>query len=884
MGLFRRVMNLFGRNRLDSDIDAELQAHIAMRSEDNVARGMSPDEARRDALIRFGNRTSTRERVTAADAMLSFEGLARDVQYAFRRLRKSPGFTITAGVTIALGIGANTAIFSSMDAVVLRPLAVPAMDHVVVVSEQDRTGPRQVALANYEDWTRQSKSFEELAVRNEVGMSMTGAGDAAHVMAARTSASFFSVLRTNAMLGRVFNESQCQPGRDSVALLNYAFWQRQFASDPLVVGRPVQLDGRVYTIIGVLPKAVQYPSNTDVFLPLAPTPEQLADRKGREYMVIGRLRDGITVKQAAAEMRIIAARLAQAYPATNLSMSARVEPLLDGINGDLTPLYYKLIMGATLFVLLVVCANVANLQFARGIERRPEIAMRTALGAGRAHLMRQLLTENILLGLIGAAGGLILGGIYLHLTLIAMPPRVARYMSGWSNISLNGRAFVFSLALALIGGLVSGFMPALEALRVNLADELKAGARSTTGSGRSRRLRSFFAAAQIALAVALVIGAALMAKGMESMLHVADAFEPGKALILDIGLPSGNIGVPTARYGTPQKQADFYAASLERLRAVPGVTHAALSTSLPYSDDTWVNDIEIENRPVMPGKLESAQRIAVSENYFSALRIPIIAGRSFSASDTLDSVPVAVVSRRFADLYLAGENPVGHRIRLRRPEPRTPWLTIVGVAEETSYTMWDQPRHPVVYMSVAQVPLDSAIYILQTEGDPRALAFPARRALAALDSSLPVDGVMTWAQDIHERLTGIIYTAGMLGVDALIALLLAAIGIFGVMANLVGERTREMGVRLAMGARRADVLRIILRRASWLTGAGLAAGLVLAFALAHGVANLLFGVRPDDPYVFLVVTAVIALVALGSSWIPARRAADIDPMKALRSE
>jgi putative ABC transport system permease protein len=877
MALFRRIGNLFYRSRLGQDIDAELQSHIDMRIDDNVARGMSPEDARRDALLRFGNPTSTRERITAADAALSLNSLARDIRYALRQLRKSPGFAITASITIALGIGANTAIFSSMDAVILRPLAVPDLNRVIVIAEQDRTGNRSVALANYEDWKRQSRSFEDLAIRTTFDLSLTGAGDTARVQASFTSASFFSVLRAKPAIGRLFNESECQPGRNSVAVLNYGFWQRRFAADPAVIGRRIELDQRTYTIIGVLPKTLQYPPETDIFLPFAPTPQQLEDRRTRDYMVTARLRKGVSVKQAQAELRVVADHLAATYPTTNLGMSVKIEPLLDDINGDYTPLYYKLIMGATLFVLLVVCANVANLQFARGIGRRPEIAMRSALGATRMRLMRQLLTENIVLGLIGAAGGLALGAIYLHLTLIAMPLRIERHIAGWSNIALNGRAFLFSLGLAIVAGLVAGFAPALESLRVNLADQLKAGSRSNIGSGRSRRLRSIFAVAQIALAVALVIGAALMAKGMQSILHLTDAYEPGKVLTF-------NISLPTARYDTRQKQAAWYASSLDTLRALPGVTHAAIGTSVPYSDDTWVNDVEIENRPYMPGKFQSAQRIAVSNDYFSTMKIPIIDGRGFTQSDALDTVQVALISRSFVDRYFPGENPLGHRIRLRRPEVRTPWLTIIGVVRETSYTMWDQTKAAVVYISAAQLPPDSATYVVKTDGNPISLAIPARKALAKIDPSLPVEDPMTWERRQHEDLVGLMYVAVMLAIDAFIALLLAAIGIFGVMANLVGERTREMGVRLAMGAQRADVLRIILRRASRLTAAGLVSGLVLAFALAHGVANLLRGVSPNDPAVFLAVTAAIALIALASSWIPARRAAGIDPMKALRSE
>lgn len=877
MALLRRIGNLIRRDRLKNEIDDELQAHIAMRTEDNIARGMTPDEARRDALVRFGNRTTMEERVTAADAVLSLDGVLRDIRYGLRQLWKSPGFTITVAVSIALGIGANTAIFSSMDAVVLRPLAVPALDHVVVMSEQDRTGPRQVAIANFEDWQREAHSFEEMALRTEVGMSLTGAGDAANVQAALTTASFFPVLRTQAILGRVFNESESQPGRDAVAVLSYGFWKQRFAAESNVIGRNIELNGRAYTIIGVLPKTVQYPSDADVFLPLAPTPAQLADRQGRDYMALGRLRDGVTVQQAESELRAIASRLAAAYPGTNLGMSARVVPLLTDINGDLTPLYYKLVMCATLFVLLVVCANVANLQFARGIGRRPEMAMRTALGAGRMRLVRQLLIENMLLGLFGAIGGVALAAIYLHLTVISMPARVARYMAGWSNISLNWRALWFSLGLALLAGIVSGFLPALEMLRLNVAGQLKAGSRSTTGSGRSRKLRSVFAVAQIAFAVALVIGATLMAKGMEAMLHLADAYHPEKMLTFTVGLPD-------KRYDTPEKQAAWFAASLAKLRALPGVRQAEVSTSLPYSDDVWVNDVEIENRVLVPGQFQSAQRIAISDGYFSEMKIPVLSGRGFTASDALGTTPAAVVSRRFVQLYFPGANPLGHRIRLRRPEPRTPWMTIVGVVGDAPYSLWDDSHPAAVYMSTAQLPLDSTTYLVETAGDPLALAGAARRALAGIDPDLPIDSVMSWAQRLHENLIGLIYVAVMLGIDALIALLLAAIGIFGVMATLVGERTREMGVRLAMGAKRGDILAMILKRASWLTGAGLVVGLAMAFALAKFASNLLRGVSPYDPVVFVTITTAIAAVALLSSWIPARRAAKIDPMNALRSE
>jgi predicted permease len=466
----------------------------------------------------------------------------------------------------------------------------------------------------------------------------------------------------------------------------------------------------------------------------------------------------------------------------------------------------------------------------------------------------------------------------MHINQISMPERVARFMAGWSNISLSGRALAFSLLLAVLAGVISGFAPALEALRINLVDQLKSGSRGVVGSGRSRKLRNILAGAQISLAVALVIGAALMCKGMLGMLHLTDRYQPEKTLTFNVHLPAN-------RYDTPEKMAGWYNQSLDRLRTIPGVESAEVTGALPDSDDGWVDESQIESRPLAPGQSRTALRLPVSAGYFSAFHIPIVSGRLFSASDDLRSQPVALISRSFASRYLPGENPLGKHVRMGAAgNDQTPWLTVVGVVEETTYSLWQKERPAAVYMDVAQLPPDGITYSIITGGDPLALAPSVRKALAALDDTLPVDGVRTYAQYTHEELTGMFYVAALLGLDASIALLLAAIGIFGVMANLVGERKREIGLRLALGARREDVLRMILVRAGWLTGTGVCIGLLLAFGLAHGVANLLFEVRPDDPMIFGTITASITGVALLASWLPARRAAQIDPMIALRDE
>jgi putative ABC transport system permease protein len=879
--LLSRCVALFRGQRLDDDLDEELRSHIQLATEENLQRGMSQEEARTAALRAFGGVTQTRESYRARRGLPFLEVLWSDLRYAARQLWKSPGFTLTTALTLAIGIGMNTAVFSMMDAVVLRPLAVPDMSRVVIVAEEHGRGGddyQQVALGNYQDWKQQSRSFEDLAVRSDASMSLTGAGEALHVQAGLTSANFFQVMRTNALLGRVYEDRECQPGHNTVAVLSYAFWQKHFGRDRAVLGRSINLDGQAYTVIGVMPKSMQYPSISEVFLPLAPTAQQRENRVAHDYLVVGRLRRGVSVDQSQEELRVISERLAKAYPASNLGWSAKVEPLLDGINGPLTPLYYRLILAATGFVLLVVCANVANLQFVRGISRRPEIAVRTALGAGRGRLLRHLLTENLVLGGIGAAGGLVLAAICMHLCKIAMPAQIAKYISGWSNISLNGRALAFSLLLAMAAGLISGLLPALKALRLNLVDQLKAGSRTTSASRETHRLRDLFSVAQISFSVLLVIGAALMCKGMWSMLHVADVYQPKQILTFTVDLPP-------SRYATDERRAAWFNDSLEKLRALPGVTRAEITTALPHGQDGWSDDFRIENRPLLPGKFQSAMRLSVTGGYFDALHIPGIAGRNFSRSDTINTQPVAIVSRGFAAKYFSGGSPIGHRIQMGPAgSPQEPWVRIVGVVDDVNYLWVDRDVEPAVYLNAVQMPPAGAIYVVNTGGDPMALVAGVHQAMAALDPAIPLDGVQTYEKYVTVELTGLIYAAVMLTIDALIALLLAAIGIFGVMANMVAERTQEIGVRIALGARPEVVLAMILRRAALLTGIGVAVGTVLAVGLARLSANLLFGVRPDDPAVFVSIIAAITVIALLVSWGPARRAASVDPIRALRTE
>lgn len=803
-----------------------------------------------------------------------------DLKFAFRQLRKSPAFALTAILTLAIGIGANTAIFSVMDAIVLRPLAVPDLSRVVTVYDaQNRADDYPVtAIGKYQDWLQQSHSFESLAVSTEQSLTLTGAGDATHVEAAAVSADFFHLLRSEPLTGRLFRADEAQPGRDTEAVLGYNFWQHHFSGDPNVVGRRMELNGRQVTVIGIMPKLFRYPQTADLFVPLALTPQQLADRGARNYFVIGRLKRGVTVQAAQAEMDAIAARMAKLYPATNLGWYARVVPLLNNINGSLTPLYMRMIMAATAFVLLIVCANLANLQFARGLGRRNEMAVRTALGARRVLLLRQLLAESILLGLAGAAGGLLLAKLDLRLLVNNMPPAIARYIAGWNNISLNSRVLALSLVLAIVAGVLSGLAPALESLRVNLVDQLKAGGRTSTGSGRTHRLRNIFVVAQISLAVALVIGASLMAKGLSAMFSNADKYDPSHVLTFDVSLPTQN-------YATAQQQSAWYAQSLTKIRAIPGVSAAVITAALPEGGNgTWDDAFRIDSRPVVPGQVQNAARVAVSEGYFSALHVPVNEGRVFTASDGPNTTPVAVISRNFAEQYFPATSPLGHKIRFGADKDNEPWVTIVGVADNVRYQWTDNGPEQTIYLNTAQLPSAGTTYAVRTVGNPLAVAPAVRTALSSLDPALPLGTMESYSEYLRESLIGLTNATVMLVIDALVALLLAGLGIFGVMANLVGERRREIGVRLTMGATRENVVRLFLRRAAFLLGIGLVIGVPLAAFLARAVASLLYGVHPGDIAVFGSATVAIAAITLLAAWLPARRAAQVDPMESLRSE
>ena len=807
------------------------------------------------------------------------QNLSSDLSFALRQLRRSPLFALTIVTTFALGIAANAAIFSVMDAIVLRPLAVPRLDRVVSVAEQRGAEfPAPVSFADYRDYAAQSHAFTQLAARSQSYLTLTQSGQSEHVQATRTTLNLFTVFRIQPQLGRTFAAHEDQPGRDGEAVLTHAFWQTHFGSRADAIGKPLVLDGRPYTVIGVMPQSFDHIGFTDLWLPLALSPQQASDRTRRDYTMTGRLRDGVTVEAAAGELNAIAANLARQFPDTNRGWHTRVRPLAATINGELTPTFTRMMLAATLLLMLVVCANISNLQFARTLGRAPELAVRSALGSSRQRLLRQLLVESLVHSTLGAVAGLLLARAALHLIVTAMPSQVSRFLAGWSDIHLSVRTLAYSIGVAVVSGLLAGLAPAVAGMRVDLLDQLKAGSRSVSGSARSGRLRSLFSGAQIMLATALVAGAACIAASMYTMLHATTQFAPRQVLLFNTYLPS-------AHYPSGVQQAAFLRDSLDRLRTLPGVRSAEFSTALPYNNTgVWWQDLTITGDPAMPGETRSTQRLTISPGYLRSLGIPLLRGRALAPGDTLNTPPVAVISQRLARQYFGDRDPIGHTIQLGKAPGLTAPATIVGIAADAIYTWVDQTPQPAVYLSAAQFPTSSGTYIVRAQGDPMALAPSTRQALSALDSTVPVDPAETYERFLHESLIGLWYVAAMLGVDAAIALLLCAIGIFAVMANLVRERTHEIGIRFAVGADRSAILLLLLRRSLSVTALGLAAGLLLAFGVGRVLTGILEGVQGLQFAILCATGCVVALISLLAGYLPARRAASFDPVQALRTE
>ncbi|MBZ5536348.1 MAG: ABC transporter permease [Acidobacteriia bacterium] len=810
------------------------------------------------------------------------ETLFQDLRYGFRMLLKNPGFTAVGILTLALGIGANTAIFSVADAFLLKPLSIPNENRMVVALE---VGPNQrgddtssVSPANFEDWKSQAKTYDAMAAYAWANVNLTGQGEPEKVQGFEVSPNFFGVVGMQPALGRVFLPEEENPGHEQVAILSHGLWQRRYASDPSIVGKNVTIDGRTYAVIGVMPAGFNFPTTVELWMPLALDSKARSVRNAHYLFALGLLKPGMSTSSARAELKTIAAQLAQAYPTTNKGWSVRVMSMRDFVTEDLTRQYTLMSVVAVAFVLLIACANVANLQFARATSRQREMAVRVSLGAGRWRIMRQLLTESVAVSLLGAALSLLLAQWGIELILAHMPPETAKFIAAWNHISLDYRAFLYTLTVALLTGILSGLLPAFQSSKPDLNEALKEGGRSATAGQSKHRLRSFLVMAEVALALILLVGSGLMVKSFKALLNMNQGLDPNGALTLRIDLPP-------AKYKTPPQRAAFYEQVLQNLKMIPGVEAAATATNIPYGNYGSNALISVEGRvSVNASDLQLATNQVIGADYFRLMHIPLQAGREFTGQDGTDSPPVALVSELLARRYWPNQNPIGKRVKLGLENSIHPWMTVVGVVGDVKYEWSERDPRPTLYYPFQQAPVLNSYVAIRSQGDPRQFISAVRAAIARVDSQQPLSDIKPLDKVISDSTVGIAYVAVIMSVLAVIALILSTVGVFGVVSYQVTERIHEIGIRMALGANPRDVLGMVVARGAWLTFTGLGIGLIFSIGLARLLASLIFGIEAMDWLTFGSLSLTLALVAMLASYLPARRATRVDPVVALRHE
>jgi putative ABC transport system permease protein len=807
-------------------------------------------------------------------------GLLQDLRYALRQLRKNPGFAAVAVLTLALGIGANTTMFSTVNAMLLRPFPFPRLDRIVSVWEQV---PKQsdyhisVAPGNFRDWSEQSKGFEELAAVQGWDANLTGGSVAQHVEGFRVSSGFFPLLGMSMQLGRGIGSADFQPGAAQVVVVKYGFWQQHLGSDPGIVGKQLLLNGEKFTVAGITSPEFDFPPGSQVWTPLTLNDTQNADREDHSLTVFGRLENGVSISQAQADLQTISARLAQQYPNTNAGHEVSVKDAVEDLSGG-SRQFVLVLMGAAVFVLLLCCANVANLQLARAFARQKEIALRTALGATRWHIGRQLFVESILLALFGSGAALLLARWGLVVVHRNTPPFIVEHIAGLKHLQVDARVFLFTLAVAVATGIITGLAPAWHLSRPNINDTLKEGGRSSSLSVSRHRLRTLLVVSEVALSLVLLVGAGTMVKGFQSLVASDMGFDRSHVLTFHVALPE-------PKYADKDRVRGYYDRVLRDIGALPGVESAASVTSLPSGWNwNWV-EFAVEGKPPMtPGQAPSAIAQVVTPGFFSALRVPLRRGRLLSEQDGAEAPPVAVISAAMAKQNWPDQDPLGKHIQMGRHGTAGPFRTIVGIVGNVQPDPLDHDPDPTVYLPFAQQPESTSAFVVRTSGDPLALASSIGTQLRGVDPEQPAYDVRSLEQVVSDGLSGIELSAHMMLVFGFSALTLAAAGIFAVMAYSVRQRTHEIGVRMALGARRVDVLRLVLGFAMKMAGVGLVIGLSLATLLTRALSSVLFGVVQTDVVTFALLTFLLAAVAAMAAYMPARWAMKVDPMVALRYE
>jgi putative ABC transport system permease protein len=880
--LWQRLRKTIRNDPGDSEFQTEMEEHIRLLAERYQRQGMTAEAGLLAARRQFGNSTLLEEDLRAMKIVPAIESLRGDLTYAARMLRKNPGFAAAAVITLALGIGANTAIFSICNAVLFKPLPYAEPDRIVMLSERQRDGTLgDVALANFVDWRDASRSFSGMAAVRVSSFApsfiLGGQSEASRLAGDTVTSSFFSVLGVQFMLGRNFLPEENRPGQNRVAILSYATWKR-FGSDRDIVGKNITLDDESYTVVGVLPASFQFGttaedfqarSQVDVWVPMAMDPQSLM-RNAHMFHVIARLKPDVTLAQAQAELDVLGANLAQQYPEQNKDKGIVAVALADQVTGSVR-VALEALLGAVGLVLLIACANVANLLLNRAAARQKEMAVRFALGASRGRLAQQLLTESLLLASLGGIAGFILA----LAAIAALTPQLPADLSRAAGIAIDTRLLIFTAVISLVTGILFGLGPLFATWRENAGESLKQNNRFA--SGIQTRLRSGLAVAQIAIAIILLIGAGLMVKSFWALVHVAPGFRSDNIL-------TARLLIPTSRYSNNEKIAALERTMIENFHGQPGIQFAGFATYVPLSGLENDSAFLIEGRPPLStGTYNMSHYRPVSPGYFETIGIPLLRGRSFTVADTGESPWVVIINESMAREYWPSQSPVGQRVQFNA---RDKWRTVIGVVGDVLHEGLDGAAKAELYLPVAQswnIESEPTI-VVRTALDSGASVAKLRGVVSAIDPNIPVDRIET----MHQLLSGSVaqprFRTVILVAFSLLALVMASIGIYGVMNYLVIQRTREFGIRLSLGATPSDVLRLVLRRAAGLIGVGACLGLAGSVLLVRFIANLLFGTAPLDPLTFAAVPTLLAAVALAASYIPARRATRIDPIVALRNE
>jgi predicted permease len=867
--LARRLSMLMHRRQFDADLEEEVRLHLELRQEEQFESGMMANEARAAARRRFGNATYLKEESRIAWGWEWFENLVQDVRYGLRMLRKNPGFTSVAVLTLALGIGANTAIFSVIDGVLLSPLPYKNPRQLVAMKEND-------SPPNVTDIQRQVRAFSQGGGINVEKMDYTGATEPVQVRVGLINAGFLETLGVQPMLGRIISPVEDMKGGPRLAVASYSFWQNFLGSDPHAVGKAIPLGGNTYTVIGVMPASFAPPAErADVFVSMwAGNPGAAPDRGVHFMHTYWRLKAGVTLAQAQTDMAAIDRRLAEQYPAEEKERKTHLVPLHEWLVGDVRSALLVL-FGAVGLVLLIACANFASLLMVRAFAGRQELVIRAALGAGRGRLIRKTLTESVLLSVLGGAAGLLFAQWGTSMLLALRPETLARL----SGIHMDTRVLLFVLVVSVLTGIVFGMAPVWIAARADVSEALKESGRSTTASTTGHRIRNILVTSELALALVLLVGAGLLIKGFSRLRSMNPGFNPANVMTMYLQLPA-------TRYSDIPKQTQFRRELLTRLDSLPGV-QAAMVTDIPlggnYVDHGFVID---GHPPVAVGGEPDVQTLSVMGDYFRVMQIPLRAGRDFTPLDREGQPLVAIVNEEMVREFFPHENPIGARIHwARETEPQ--WMTVIGVVGDVKHSGLNQPTDPAVYTPFSQsdeIWKRFMTLAIRTRDASPGLVEEVKKQIWSVDGQIPVGDVHAMDELIAVSLAQQRFNMLLLGLFAALALILAAVGIYGAMAYSVNQRTHEIGIRTALGAQRRDVLRLVMRDGTKIALFGIASGIAGALALTRLMASLLFEVKPTDPATIVGVAILLALVALAACYIPARRAMRVDPMVALRYE